>query len=167
MERMFVVRSASCSRDRTPSSWSTVKGLGFSVARFVLSSRGPSPGIRVDLVIEDQSTLTELAVCYANELDLHWTLGFGSETTPVTIPLRFKRFDRLSGHVQLARTLVPGSVHGNVDFENAPRGDGAAGAPPSSRSSDTPSESDAVNRQPPESTSDSEPLSSLWPKIFD
>lgn len=106
MDRLLVVRSVQFRPEDIPTPPTPVDKLGFSLVRLMPLSGRDATGVRANLKIEDPTALTELASHYSENTRLEWTFDIGGGAGSFSVVLRWTKFDRLTGSLQVVRTAV-------------------------------------------------------------
>jgi hypothetical protein len=176
---MFVIKSLHFRPDEEANaSWVSVDDLGFSVVRLMQLSGRKATGVRADLKIQDQDALNTLARHYTENTRLEWRFEIGGGGGAFAVVLRWTKFDRLTGNLQVIRTAVLRDLISEVKDEKSTetRSEGTPstpepdGASPGAEDKD-PGPQPAPAAEPPNrSESDGRPLvqsvADLWPKLM-
>lgn len=83
-----------------------VSNMGLSTVQLVKMANADATGIRANLHINDSSALDALAHHYAEQTSLDWTFEFGGGAEPITVSLRWTKFEKDEGYVQVVRNVV-------------------------------------------------------------
>jgi hypothetical protein len=155
-----------------------IEEIGFSLVRLMRLSDGEATGVRANLRITDQDALCDLARLYTENQRVEWTFEMGGGGGSFRVVLRWTKFDRLAGTIQVVRTAVlrdlirEAEANGTDQREAARPADEHSVAPPQSRQN-----GGECHEAPPISTAPSEDgpagapshdqeVSSLWPRLF-
>jgi hypothetical protein len=106
MDRMLVISALEYSPPEPDASTFRVEDLGVSLVRLMQLSEGEATGVRANLQINDQAALNNLARHYAKNNRLEWTFDIGGGGGSFSVVLRWTKFDRLTGNLQVVRTAV-------------------------------------------------------------
>jgi len=177
MDRMFVVKSLQYRpEDAADASWTRVDDLGFSVVRLMQLSGREATGVRADLQIQDQDALNTLARHYAENTRLEWWFKTGGGGGAFAVVLRWTKFDRLTGTLQVVRTAVLRDLISEAEdsatssADDAPRtAEQEASSVPSSEEREE-TQAGPVAEPPASSRSNglhvAQTVSDLWPKLL-
>lgn len=114
MDRMLIVTGIQCQPSADAPSFE-IDQLGFSLVHMMRLSEGAATGVRAELQIEDDDALAQLAQYHENNTDLRWHFSFGGGARSLSVRLRWTKFDRQSGYVQVVRTAVLRDLLGELD----------------------------------------------------
>jgi hypothetical protein len=134
-----------------------------------VSGHDTATGVRADLTIQDPSALEVLDSHYTHQTRLEWTFHFGGGARTITVPLRWTKFHRPDGTVQVVRNVVMRDLIAEAEREEVP-------VPPNHPS--TPHSGAPISRSrypetlptgSPPAPSVLDPLNTerLWPNVLD
>ena len=106
MDRIFVVRSIQFRPPTSDAPLTSVDDLGFSLVRLMRLGGQQATGIRANLQVKDQAALSELVRHYSTNTRLEWAFDIAGGGGSFSVVLRWTKFDRLSGSLQLVKTAV-------------------------------------------------------------
>jgi hypothetical protein len=98
--------------DRPPKS---IDRIGYSMIQLMRLAGPQATGVRANLQVNDSSALDELARYYANSRRLEWTFETGGGGGSLSVALRWTKFDRDTGSLQLVRTAVLRDLIGEAE----------------------------------------------------
>lgn len=105
MDRMLIVTGIRC-EPSTDAPAFEIEQIGFSLVHMMRLSDGAATGVRAELQIEDEDAVERLETYYENNTELRWHFSFGGGAHSLSVSLRWTKFDRESGYVQVVRTAV-------------------------------------------------------------
>lgn len=180
MDRMFVVKALKYRPEDADTPPVAVGDIDFSMVRLMQLSNGEATGVRANLEVADSSALNDLARYYAENTRIEWTFEIGGSGGSFSVVLRWTKFDRISGTMQVVRTAVLRDLI--REAEGRPDTEDDSDDAPSSTSASSPSPSQSTETDPepgpapPNAPSSSSPrsgdrslvqdVSSLWPRLF-
>lgn len=144
MKQTFVIKSARYWPSDESDPPQNVDDLGFSLVQLMRLSDGDATGVRANLQVRDQDALTDLARHYMNNTRLEWRLTIGGGGGAFSVVLRWTKFDRLTGCIQLVRTAVKRDLIAEARPGGGSNADDQKPSPPSSR---PPSQNDSEDEQ--------------------
>lgn len=106
MQRTFVVTGLEFQDPESPSPPREVSNLGISTLELVKMANMAATGVRADLQINESSALDTLKEYYSEQTTLDWTFHLGGNAQSITMSLRWTKFDRSSGQIQIVRNVV-------------------------------------------------------------
>jgi hypothetical protein len=106
MDRLLVVRSVQFRPEDTTAPPKTIENLGISLVHLMSLSGRSATGVRANIRVHDRAALTELASYYGENTRLEWTFEIGGSGGSFSVVLRWTKFDRLTGRLQVVRTAV-------------------------------------------------------------
>lgn len=106
MDRMFVVKDIKYRPEDSDEPSPPIDEIGFSIVRLMQLSGAQATGVRANLQVKDQAALNDLARHYAKNNRLEWTFDIGGGGGSFSVVLRWTKFDRLTGNLQVVRTAV-------------------------------------------------------------
>lgn len=106
MQRTFIVTSLKFKDPKPTAQPVEVQNLGLSTLQLFKMSNMAATGVRADLQINDSSALEVLNEYYSKQTGLDWTFRFGGDKEPITIPLRWTKFDKTEGTIQVVKNVV-------------------------------------------------------------
>jgi hypothetical protein len=180
MDRLFVVKAVSYRLEDSADPPVEVGKLGFSMVRLMQLSGGEATGVRANLQVTDPAALNDLASHYTNNTWLEWTFEIGGSGGTFSVVLRWTKFDRLAGTLQVVRTAVlrdlireaEGHAPPTAAPPNASSDSASVPARPANRASAPEREAtappQAATRDAPEDDDRSlaQSVASLWPRLF-
>jgi len=178
MDRLFVVKEIEYRPENSNDPPVTVDDLGFSMVRLMRLSGGKATGVRANLQVADPSALNDLAAHYTQNTRLEWTFKIGGGGGAFSVVLRWTKFDRLAGTLQVVRTAVlrdliqeaegsPPDASTDTASDssgNSPHPDDRASAP--ERVATTPTEAATRDESAGDEHSLAQSVASLWPRLF-
>ena len=175
MDRMFVVTSVQYRPEDSDAPPKCVDEIGFSLVRLMQLSGGEATGVRANLKVTDASALDDLAHHYTENTRLEWTFEIGGGGGSFSVVLRWTKFDRLSGNLQIVRTAVLRDLVREAEGTGDPSAECSGSAPDESAPSPQPPTKNEKESSPPaagtgagqsDRSSFGEDISSLWPRLF-
>lgn len=106
MQRTFVVTGLEFQPPEPTQPSKTVTELGLSTVQLVKMADMAATGVRADLQINDTSALEALTNYHAEQTGLDWTFEFGGKAESITVSLRWTKFDKSAGQIQVVRNVV-------------------------------------------------------------
>ncbi len=162
MHRMFVVSTVHFRPSSDDVSPMSVRQLGFSTVQLMRLSGLNATGVRADLEITDPEVLDTLETYHAEQTELEWSFEFGGGARGITVPLRWTRFTRRTGHVQVVRNVVMRDLIAEVEGTDDTASQDLPPTPKSASSDRPPEPADASTA----SSSTSTETKSLWPRVL-
>lgn len=179
MDRMFVVKALKYRPADTDTPPVAVDDIGFSMVRLMQLSNGKATGVRANLEVADPSALNDLARYYAENTRIEWTFEIGGSGGSFSVVLRWTKFDRISGTMQVVRTAVLRDLIREAEGQSDPKDDpddapsaAPAGSPAPVQSTEADREPDPAAPTAPSSSPRSgdrslvQDVSALWPRLF-
>lgn len=114
MDRMLIVTGIRCEPSTNAPTFE-IEQIGFSLVHMMRLSEGAATGVRAELQIEDEDALERLETHYENNTELRWHFSFGGGANSLSVSLRWTKFNRESGYVQVVRTAVLRDLLGELD----------------------------------------------------
>ena len=172
MHRTFVVSRLQFRPASTHEAPVTVEALGFSIVQLMsVSGHDAATGVRTTLKIQDSSALEVLSTYHAQRTRLEWTFHFGGGAQSITVPLRWTKFHRPSGTVQVVRNVVMRDLIAEAEAEHpdesVPQGTQSTmpQEAPTSSSRNLPAKQPS-GASPPVSTPAAVDPNRLWPSVL-
>jgi hypothetical protein len=141
-------------------------------------SGGKATGVRANIQVADPSALDALAAHYTKNTRLEWTFEIGGGGGAFSVVLRWTKFDRLAGTLQVVRTAVLRDLIREAEGHPPDTSTGTASAssgapaPPDDRTSapertaKTPTEAATRGEPAADEPSLAQSVASLWPRLF-
>lgn len=106
MQRTFVVTGLQFQPPNSSPRSEVITKLGVSTIQLVKIADMVATGVRADLQINDPSALNALAKYHADQTGLDWTFEFGGNAQSFTVSLRWTKFSKSTGQIQVVRNVV-------------------------------------------------------------
>lgn len=106
MHRTFVVTGLQFQPSESSRRPESVTKLGLSTIQLVKMVDMAATGVRADLQINDPSALDTLASYHAEQTGLDWTFELGGNAQSFSVSLRWTKFDKSAGEIQVVRNVV-------------------------------------------------------------
>ena len=175
---MFVVKDIKYRPENLDDPPTSIDEIGFSIVRLMQLSDGEATGVRANLQVRDHDALADLARYYTENTWLEWSFEMGGGGGAFSVVLRWTKFDRLTGNLQVVRTAVPRDLishaEGGEDGQDKPSR--LAAEPEVTSPQSPPQDADRKVAAPsPASPSGdggsndasfAREVSSLWPRLF-
>ena len=177
---MFVVKALKYCPEDSNDPAVEIDAIGFSMVRLMQLSDGKATGVRANLQITDASALDDLAQYYTQNTWLEWTFDIGGGGGSFSVVLRWTKFNRLSGTIQVVRNAVLRDLireaEGSDKTQTEERKDPQISQPEASSSSPqqpranrdatAPSQASSAAAPPSDNRSFAQDVSALWPGLF-
>lgn len=106
MDHMYVVSSVRYRPENSDQAPKSIDQIGFSMIRLMRLAGPNATGVRVNLQVNDPAVLDDLAQYYSDSRRLEWMFEIGGGAGSLNVALRWTKFDRDSGSLQIVRTAV-------------------------------------------------------------